>query len=128
MGDDGISTTGDGAIIEGMRVESNGGIGIRVGDHSVVSGNTANNNGESGMLILGGVVSGNTASNNNNQGIALSGGLATGNTADNNEQYGLELLSYVSGYVNNVFFLNGSGPVSGGVNLKPNLCDGALCN
>ncbi len=126
MGSAGISNqAGSGAIIEGMRVDNNGVIGIDVGVSSVVTGNTVNNNGTDGILVFSGVVSGNTAMNNGSIGIDVLGGTVNGNTAFGN-LYGL-YLGDSAGYVNNVLFSNEVENVHGGVNLYPNLCDTAPC-
>ena len=106
MGDIGIRT-GYGAIIESVRVVSNGGNGISISGSGTVSGNTVTGNGDNGIAVgNNGTVSGNTVSGNVGNGLSL--GTSTG-------------------YVNNVLSNNTGGDVTGGVNLKPNLCSGVLC-
>jgi hypothetical protein len=145
MGNAGIST-GDGFIIESVRVESNGGDGIYVNGSGTVSGNrvignrllgisagsgtvsgnTVLYNGENGIAVVIGTVSGNTVTTNGNDGIAVLIGTVSGNTVSGNGAYGLHL-GPTAGYVNNVLYANTGGDVFGGVNLKPNLCSGVLC-
>ena len=169
MGDIGIRT-GYGAIIESVRVVSNGGNGISISGSGTVSGNTAtfngshgiavgNNgtgtvsgntvtfnggngitvfvgtvsgnsvtfNGGNGIAVIGGTVSGNTVTGNGDNGIAVgNNGTVSGNTVSGNVGNGLSL-GTSTGYVNNVLSNNTGGDVTGGVNLKPNLCSGVLC-
>jgi parallel beta-helix repeat protein len=148
MGNIGI-LSGSGAIIESMRVIGNGGDGIfvnsgtvnnnmaignsddgiEVGTSGTVSGNTATGNRAAGFVVNSGTVSGNTVTDNGILGIHVNSGTVSGNTVISNGIYGLSL-GPSAGYVNNVLVSNGSGGsgnVSGGVNLKPNLCGTALC-
>jgi len=127
MGNKGIQA-GVGSIIESVRVISNGAHGITVGSGRV-SGNTATGNNGNGISVYSdsGTVSGNTATRNRYAGIyVITNGTVSGNTVTGNGGKGLHLVSNV-GYVNNVLDNNTGEDVDGGVNLKPNLCSGALC-
>jgi len=148
MGGDGIRT-GNGAIIESVRVLFNGGNGIYVNGsgtvsgnmatgnsysgilvfgNGTVSGNMATGNGDSGILVFGnGTVSGNTATDNGGPGIDVIGsGTVSGNTVTGNGKHGI-FLGVSAGYFNNVLDNNTGGDVFGGINLGHNLCSGLLC-
>ena len=127
MGGDGIRT-GNGAIIESVRVLFNGGNGIYVNGSGTVSGNMATGNGDSGILVFGnGTVSGNTATDNGGPGIDVIGsGTVSGNTVTGNGKHGI-FLGVSAGYFNNVLDNNTGGDVFGGINLGHNLCSGLLC-
>ncbi len=127
MGNYGI-LTGLGAIIESVRVLSNGSVGIAVRS-GTVSGNIATGNDGNGINVVSNAstISGNTVNGNASTGIYhFGGGTISGNTVTGNGGRGLHLGSIV-GYVNNVLNNNTGGDVDGGVNLTPNLCSGALC-
>jgi len=148
MGNIGI-LSGNGSIIESVRVASNGNYGIIVHDSSTVSGNTVTGNGSigiyvydsstvSGNTVIGnavdgiyvngsGTVSGNTVTGNGVAGIYVTGGgIVSGNTVAGNGGNGLGGFSV--GYFNNVFNNNTGGDVGGViVNLGHNLCSGVLC-
>lgn len=84
--------TGNGAIIESMRVQSNGQDGIFV-PIGTVSGNTASNNGGDGIVGNNGTVSGNMANDNGGNGIFIgSNGTVNGNTANNNGDDGIDVV------------------------------------
>jgi parallel beta-helix repeat protein len=128
-GHDGISVGGDGTV-SGNSLRANGNFGISVGG-GTVSGNSVEENGYIGISVGGGggTVSGNTVNANGNDGIFVfinGGGTVSGNTVANNAGYGI-VSGPTTGYVNNVLAYNIKGNVSGGVNLKPNLCSGVLC-
>lgn len=72
LGSSGI-VTGKGAIIESVRVTSNGLVGINVFS-GTVTGNTAFGNGSSGIEVSTGTVSNNTAADNGINGISVSTG------------------------------------------------------
>jgi len=145
MGNAGI-ITGGGAIMESVRVVSNGGNGIYVNGSGTVSGNTVTGNdgygiyvgngtvsgntvtgsGGHGITVVSGTVSGNTVTGSGGHGITVVSGTVSGNTVTGSGAYGLFLVS-TAGYVNNVLFANTGGDVTGGKNLVNNLCSGVLC-
>ena len=95
---------GDESRIADLVAESNGGAGIQVGAVSRVEGSRSTLNAGAGIVTgTDSAVTGSTASFNNTHGLVL----ATG-----------------SGFSGNILNGNGSGSVSGGVELGPNLCDG----
>ncbi|HVO65988.1 MAG TPA: right-handed parallel beta-helix repeat-containing protein [Syntrophales bacterium] len=84
MGETGININGDGAIIESVRVASNGGHGISIAS-GTVSANTVNKNGGDGIYVGTGTVKGNTVYKNGGTGIIVDGGgTVSANTVNNN--------------------------------------------
>jgi parallel beta-helix repeat protein len=148
-GDIGIRAGGlasGGSTVTGNTTFGNGSTGILAGDGSTVTGNTARDNGGAGIIVGGGTVSGNTAFGNDGTGI-LAGGTVSGNTAFGNDgdgiqagdgstvsgnavranvNFGLRLLG-TAGYTQNVMEDNTDGPVTGGISLDHNLCQGVVC-
>ncbi len=129
MGQYGIVANDD-CIIQGVRVISNGKLGINVGG-GTASGNTADGNGSDGIGVGAGTVLGNTALNNAGHGIAVGTGTVSGNTALNNGQAGIFVndTGTVSGNTANGnsligIFVTNSGTVSG--NTANNNVDGLL--
>ncbi len=129
MGQYGIIANDD-CIIQGLRVISNGKVGITVGG-GTVSGNTADGNGSDGIAVGAGTVQGNTALNNAGHGIAVGTGTVSSNTALNNGITGIFVndSATVSGNTSNGnsligIFVNNSGTVSG--NTAANNVDGLL--
>ena len=85
-GDYGIYATG-GSIITGNTAYDNGGIGIIGRYGSIVTGNTAYDNGGNGIYgYYGATVTNNTAYQNGDHGIAVYKGFADGNTTIENNQ------------------------------------------
>jgi parallel beta-helix repeat protein len=124
MGNNGI-VTGDGAIIESVRVLSNGSYGIYSAGNGTISGNTVTGNGTVGISILRGTISGNMVTGNGHSGILAAYGIVSGNAAADNGGNGIGLST--AGYVNNVLDNNTGGDVGGGINLGHNLCSGVIC-
>lgn len=88
----GISgSTGKGNRIISMRVMENAGNGIIQGNNVLVRDCSAYNNDAHGIRVDGGsTVSGNTASDNGYSGIYASGSTIIGNAADGNQSHGIE--------------------------------------
>jgi len=91
----------EGAQIDRMRVFGNTQLGMAAGRGSIVTSNTARDNGLGGILAgFASTVSGNTASDNGNDGIAVAGSsTVSGNTTSFNSQDGIQVFhsSTVSG-------------------------------
>ena len=135
-GDTGVSG-GLSCTIADNVVSNNGHYGISAS--GIVEGNTAIGNSDEGILAAG-VIRNNTA-NGNFTGIktmAVGSGspadtaTVVGNSANQNAGYGV-FLDDGSGYEKNVLNDNFSAPtgtsdqVTGGTQIGPNLCNGALC-
>lgn len=124
----GIVATSD-SIITDDTANTNGGSGITAqGTGSTVSDNTATGNGGLGIFAYGATISGNTANGNGSDGIGtFSGCTVQGNTVRGNLQNGLGL-SADSSYRGNTITSNIGGTVVGGINLGANSCNGtAAC-
>jgi parallel beta-helix repeat protein len=118
---------GSAGIVRNMHADANG-VGMTVGNNTVVTGCTANNSsifGAWGINCSGGCsISGNTANGNNFFGIECSGQgcLISGNTADGNGNTGIFANDTTTGYGGNVLINNADGNVSGGTSMKNNVC------
>lgn len=139
-----IGMTGAGVLlgagsVEGVLADTNGADGIHCNDDCVISGDTANNNSDSGIQVDGShsLIENNMANLNGGIGINASGeyDLVKGNVASANKGYGLSFgaaLTASNGYTENVLAGNNSGgaQVSGGTSMgagNTNLCNGAPC-
>ncbi len=70
MGDNGVDL-GDGARVDGLRVVSNGGIGIEVGSGSLVTDSVVRGNRSDGIMVgIGSTTSGCTTSDNGGHGVS----------------------------------------------------------
>jgi hypothetical protein len=148
MGSYGVNLQGPQVEAKGLRVRWNRLAGIFVGNGSIVSGNSATDNGQEGIYVLssstvsgntvfingsdgiyagqGSTVIGNTAWGNEDDGIATTSGCAVqGNTVRRNLGYGLRLWP-TDAYRENVITDNTVGTVTGGVNAGDNVCNGSL--
>lgn len=148
MGSNGVRTDRRGHI-EGLLVENNGGDGIFADIYSVVKDNRVFSNAGFGIDAGGSTIQGNVCYNNTKSGIngnngsSIEGNAVNFNTADGievrfgsllrgnairgNGGFGMNNTSGVSGYTENVFEGNGSGSVSGGVQIGENLCGAVVC-
>jgi hypothetical protein len=118
--------------IENVSVAQSTGDGIWVGEWCVVSGNRSALNGGTGFVFFPGVtMTRNTASWNGGFGI-FEAGLNTGgssivnNVIEGNGSGGL-VLKPTTGYVQNVLSDNTGVPVTGGVQMGVNVCNGSPC-
>jgi hypothetical protein len=130
-------------IIHRNIANSNGALGINATDGCAVTGNVASGNSTSGIRCGEECrIAYNETDNNMGDGIlAGSTVLAEANYGVDNTMWGLEISSLPtsatrtpvsrsrshSGYLENVWAGNGSGSVSGGVNLGHNWCNGNPC-
>jgi hypothetical protein len=155
MGRNGIALTGFGNRVERIQARSNGRAGISAGSMATVTGNRAMDNGDDGIVALGGsVVAGNVVFRNLGTGIvagngttitnnaawfnagsgifANAGSIVIGNVAHQNTEFGLET-SVRTGYSQNAFTDNGglgaeTNQVSRGINGGHNVCgNDAIC-
>jgi len=124
-GTDGIYLLG--GIVRNSVASYNHAFGIVTDANSLVVNTLADWNGSAGISIEAGTLTGNTASNNTGDGLVIrdSPGLASYNTAFANGARALFLVSGNDGYVGNV--LSGTSPITGGISLGLNLCNGAVC-
>ncbi|MEO1368037.1 MAG: right-handed parallel beta-helix repeat-containing protein, partial [Acidobacteriota bacterium] len=147
MGGEGIWLFGAGSQVRGVKVFENGGLGIRLGNQSLVESCSAWRNGSDGLLVSeGGIVRDSTAEGNGREGIVggfgcvLVSNTSLGNASDGfvgtvgclvkdnasrgNQAAGLNLPNG-AGYVGNIFAANVGGDVVGAAKaLGPNICDG----
>ena len=129
MGAAGINL-GPHSRVERINAISNGGSGIAANFSSLIASNVVNGNGGTAISLGSGcTVTGNTV-NNNGGGIgAQAGSSVTFNTVRGNVASGLDLGGSGTAYGNNVLNGNNAGgaQVSGGVQMGPNICNGAAC-
>jgi hypothetical protein len=120
---------GNNGRIEHTQANGNMGDGIRCGTNCIIKSNTANVNGGSGIRAGEGcVIVENVTNHNKGDGILAGPGvLAQGNVGLDNAMWGLKIVSRSGAYAGNVWAGNGSGPVSGGVSLGNNSCNGKVC-
>ena len=127
----GLEVTGDRSRVERVRVTGTrssptGFSGIYVGTSAIVSGCTVSLFSGTGIVGTSGLITGNIV-RGNGAGISLNHGVVTGNLVDDNTNAGL---NGGAGYAGNTFFLNHPSTgvqVSGGLQLGPNMCNGAPC-
>jgi hypothetical protein len=145
-GGDGFDV-GNGALLTKCLAVRNGGRGFALGSASSLTASSASDNGSNGVAASFGVtITGNASQGNASTGIGASRGSTIannavhgnggtgvsctvgctvhGNAISSNGNIGLTLQS-TSGYKNNVIHSHATEPVSGGVNVSPNLCDGS---
>jgi hypothetical protein len=130
---EGVSVN-DNSLLKSVHVDSNNnGVGISVGNFSVVEGCTANSNG-TGIYCAGQgcLIEGNGLNDNSAFGVEIAVGpsLVLRNTIVSNTMnsaVGISAPNAQTGYGENVINGFGSGYVSGGTSMKNNVCGGALC-
>ncbi|MEO1084455.1 MAG: right-handed parallel beta-helix repeat-containing protein [Acidobacteriota bacterium] len=152
MGGEGIWLFGAGSQIRGVKVFENGGVGVRMGNQSLVESCSAWDNGEDGLLVSeGGIIRDSTAERNGREGLVGGAGcvlvnnttlnndsdgivgtvgcLIKANTSRGNTGFGL-VLPTGGGFGNNIFSGNTGGDISGGAKeIGSNICDGGgLCS
>ena len=130
MGSHGADLGGNQSEAKDLRVRWNRQYGIRSGNGSTISDNTAYNNGLQGIRAgQGSTISGNTVFENGAKGEppgaggiqALGGCMIQGNTVRDNVGFGLSLTA-TDAYRENVMSGNTSGAVVGGFNMGDNFC------
>lgn len=130
MGDSGVSLTGSGAHVSGVRAVSNGSRGIWAGEYAVVTNCVARENGSTGIQGGDGLFSENNASYNGTSGIASGRGTVLGNTMNDNGGVGLNAGVTSTAYGHNQIYNNNGGnanpQVTGGLEIAPNVCGGDL--
>jgi hypothetical protein len=130
MGGSGVELRGDSIVVEHLNVRSNGRDGISIGNSqdagaSIARYNTADRNGQNGIVVSIGLVTHNTVSVNLNHGIGVDQGTVSYNFVNRNSRFGLILAPAVNYFGNN---LNQNGVlIDSGVNQGQNLCNGAPC-
>lgn len=145
-GFDGIAV-GEGGVVTQCLSVRNGDDGFSLGNATTLTSSSATDNGDAGVVGgFGLTLTRNASRGNAGDGIAASRGSAladnaiygnggtgisctagcnvNGNAITSNGNIGL-VLQGTSGYVNNVIHDHVVDPVSGGVNVFPNLCDGS---
>jgi hypothetical protein len=137
MGSDGIRLDSS-CTIDHVKTKNNGGDGINLTTGAHVLNSLSGNNRGTGISVDAGLIQSNIVSVNSSSGVEIGvlGIIVVATVIDNeidrNSRFGLLNHSDSSGYARNVFFDNGAGDVSGGIQIGPNLCgtnfpNAALC-
>jgi hypothetical protein len=125
--------SGQGWVIENVRIFHCGTDGINSNQRLMVTGSTIIENDGSGIVAEGGaLIEGNLISANGSYGVKLSSGLVLGNMISGNGRFGISAGSAATtGYGNNYLagnsnFAGGPGQVTGSlIPLQPNACSPA---